>query len=105
MGGISTSLTNEVTIAPNAAPITTATARSTTLPRWRNVLNSLSMECPPRRGSYGVRGDLDERSCDVVERERGRRPRRGRYTPPRARGSDGEEAIEEGPVALEGHAE
>src|SRR5215831_10716482 len=43
IGGIRTSLTSEVTIPPNAAPMMTPTARSTTLPRMMNVLNSLSM--------------------------------------------------------------
>src|SRR5436309_585648 len=43
IGGMSRSLTKDVTIAPKAAPSTTATARSTTLPRMRNVLNSRSM--------------------------------------------------------------
>src|SRR5438093_13689548 len=36
--GVTRSLTKAVTTAPNAAPITTATARSTTLPRRRNFL-------------------------------------------------------------------
>src|SRR5450432_2588110 len=35
--------TSEVTIFPNAAPMTTPTARSTTLPRAANSLNSLRM--------------------------------------------------------------
>ncbi|OIQ69633.1 hypothetical protein GALL_487640 [mine drainage metagenome] len=35
------SFTNEVTMPPNAAPMTTPTARSTTLPRIANSLNSL----------------------------------------------------------------
>src|ERR1051325_8573384 len=38
---------NALTIAANAAPMTTATARSTTLPRMRNALNSLSMASLP----------------------------------------------------------
>src|SRR5262249_23034245 len=46
MGGIKRSFTKEVTMAPKAAPMTTATARSTTLPRIRNALNSLSMTVP-----------------------------------------------------------
>ncbi|CFS33038.1 Uncharacterised protein [Mycobacterium tuberculosis] len=37
---------NLVTNAVNAVPITTATARSTILPRARNSLNPLSMRCP-----------------------------------------------------------
>src|SRR5438128_2533053 len=43
MGGMRMSLTMEVTILPKAAPMTTPTARSTTLPRMANSLNSLSM--------------------------------------------------------------
>src|SRR5438045_4276254 len=41
------SFTNDVTIVPKAAPITTATARSTTLPRMRNARKSLSIALPP----------------------------------------------------------
>jgi hypothetical protein len=40
IGGMTTSFTNEVTIAPNAAPMITPTARSTALPLIANVLNS-----------------------------------------------------------------
>src|SRR5262245_17431177 len=43
MRGVIRSLTIEVTMPPNAAPMITPTARSTTLPRMMNVLNSLSM--------------------------------------------------------------
>src|SRR5258706_9175686 len=39
ISGVSRSLTNAVTTAVNAAPNTTATARSTTLPRIMNCLN------------------------------------------------------------------
>src|SRR6185503_14559505 len=46
IGGIRMSLTREVTIVPNAAPMITPTARSTTLPRMMNVLNSFSMGWP-----------------------------------------------------------
>ena len=46
IGGIRMSLTNDVTIAPNAAPITTATARSTTFPRITNALKSFNMRAP-----------------------------------------------------------
>src|SRR5947207_527173 len=42
IGGIRTSLTSEETILPNAAPMITPTARSTTLPRMANSLNSFS---------------------------------------------------------------
>ena len=41
--GVSKSDTKAVTIVPNAAPITTPTAKSTTLPRSKNCLNSLSI--------------------------------------------------------------
>src|SRR2546430_672527 len=51
IGGIRTSLTSEVTILPNAAPMITPTARSTTLPRMMNVLNSLSMGLSPVRAA------------------------------------------------------
>ena len=40
IGGMTMSLTSELTIAPNAAPMTSPTARSTTLPRMANSLNS-----------------------------------------------------------------
>jgi hypothetical protein len=43
MGGMMTPSTSDVTILPNAAPITTATARSITFPRAMNSLNSFSM--------------------------------------------------------------
>ena len=43
MGGIKMSFTSDVMIRPNAAPIITATARSSTLPRMTNSLNSLSI--------------------------------------------------------------
>src|SRR5262249_35353113 len=43
IGGIRKAVTDHVTRAPQAAPTTTATARSTTLPRTKNVLTSLSM--------------------------------------------------------------
>src|SRR6185503_159947 len=46
MGGKIMPSTSDVTILPNAAPIMTATARSITLPRAMNSLNSLNM-LPP----------------------------------------------------------
>ena len=42
MSGVMKSFTNAVTTAVKAAPMTTATARSTTLPRRMNFLKSLS---------------------------------------------------------------
>src|SRR5574340_1616289 len=46
MGGMMMSLTSEVTMAPNAPPMITPMARSTTLPRMMKVLNSLNMMIP-----------------------------------------------------------
>src|SRR3954451_2404251 len=43
ISGVTNDATNAVTTAPNAAPITTATASSTTLPRRTKSRNSLSM--------------------------------------------------------------
>src|SRR4051812_20536729 len=43
IGGMMTPSTSVVTIFPNAAPMITPTARSTTLPRAMNSLNSFSM--------------------------------------------------------------
>src|SRR5215470_2016837 len=43
MGGMRMSPTKDVTILPKAAPMTTPTASSTTLPRMMNSLNSRSM--------------------------------------------------------------
>src|SRR4051812_253655 len=42
INGVTKLAVNAVTTAPNAAPMTTATARSTTLPRSRNFLNPLN---------------------------------------------------------------
>src|SRR3954464_6900577 len=43
IGGMMISFTNDVTIFPNAPPMTTPTAMSTTLPFIANSLNSLTM--------------------------------------------------------------
>ena len=43
ISGVMNDETNAATSAPNAAPITTATASSTTLPRNTKSRNSLSM--------------------------------------------------------------
>src|SRR5262249_2856171 len=43
MSGMMTSATSELTMAPNAAPMMTPTARSTTLPFIANSRNSFSM--------------------------------------------------------------
>src|SRR5579859_417001 len=47
ISGVRMLVTNEVTTAPKAPPITTATARSITLPRKRNFLNPANMSVPP----------------------------------------------------------
>src|SRR3954447_19169583 len=44
MIGMMMSSTSEVTMAPNATPMTTPTARSTTLPRRANFLNSSNIK-------------------------------------------------------------
>jgi hypothetical protein len=45
MGGVSRSLTKALTTLPKAAPMTTATARSTTLPGNMKSRKPLSMGC------------------------------------------------------------
>lgn len=46
MIGMKTSLTRPSTILPNAAPMMTPIARSTTLPRMAKLRNSFSMASP-----------------------------------------------------------
>src|ERR1700730_3946109 len=48
MNGVIISLTNAVTTAPNATPITTATARSRTLPRKINCLKPCNIATSPQ---------------------------------------------------------
>src|SRR5215471_5207597 len=67
MGGIRISLTNDVTIAPNAPPMTTATARSTTLPRMRNARKSLSIALPPLHVRRMVAGQYSGEASRSVE--------------------------------------
>src|SRR2546430_14769092 len=58
MSGVRRSLTSAVTTAPNAAPMTTATARSTTLPRRMNSLKPLNiLRFPSTRVSGRAYGD------------------------------------------------
>src|SRR4051812_4794843 len=66
ISGVTTSATKAVTTAPNAAPMTTATARSTTLPRRTNSRNCLSM--PPRSRSVPALL-LDGRDQPLTRRE------------------------------------
>ena len=53
-----TSLTSELTIVPNAAPMMMPTAMSSTLPRMANSLNSLSMVAVLRRAASAAPGSL-----------------------------------------------
>src|SRR5512145_902320 len=46
MGGMRMSFTSELTILPKAVPMITPTARSMTLPRMANSLNSLNITPP-----------------------------------------------------------
>src|SRR5579871_132106 len=56
IGGMSTSFTSELTIAPKAAPMMTPIARSTALPLRANSRNSLSMARSPHLASAAERG-------------------------------------------------
>ena len=55
MSGVNKSFTSAATTAPKAPPITTATARSTTLPRIRNVLNPFSIVSSVNRLRFSER--------------------------------------------------
>src|SRR5215510_2787698 len=52
MIGMMTSATSDETIAPKAAPMMTPTARSTTLPRSANFLNSSNMVGLPKGSAH-----------------------------------------------------
>src|SRR5215831_4280058 len=58
MIGMMMSPTSELTMAPNAAPMITPMARSTTLPRRANFLKSSSMGCPPRASFHRTTAGL-----------------------------------------------
>src|SRR5690349_1736226 len=77
MIGVIRSLTSALTTAVNAAPMTTATARSTRLPRRMNCRNSLSMNgivtlapdgsVPVLRGHRGIGAERAARpTCDAA---------------------------------------
>src|SRR5947209_1944810 len=71
MIGVSRSRTRAVTTAPNAAPTTTATARSTTFPRSRNALKSFTIDASKRSGDtdrFGA-GRRTPRSMRRLEHE------------------------------------
>src|SRR5438270_8797874 len=71
-GGIRMSFVNDVTILPNAAPRMTAMARSSTLPRMTNALNSLSIGSGVGGGTSteGAKRRREERLHGHVELER-----------------------------------
>src|ERR1700733_12082596 len=78
--------TSELTIAPKAAPMITPTARSTTLPRIANFLNSSSMEspiapspAPPRCAGEGKKSSVDQAGVDHGLSNRGLRLFRRRH--------------------------
>src|SRR5579872_5791006 len=83
--GVMMSLTRAVTTAPKAAPITTAMARSTTLPRRTNVLNSLRLSFTalppgPASGRPAHLGPLREVPAGIRRNTRGRTDRVGGVT-------------------------
>src|SRR5207244_13536821 len=59
MSGMTRSFTSAATTAPNAPPITTATARSRTLPRRRNCRKPLNI-WDPARSALARRQIVDE---------------------------------------------
>src|SRR4051812_6411648 len=67
ISGVKRSLTNDVTTAPNAAPITTATARSTTLPRNRNCLKPFMIASMLRSSLLLFSAHLAERFSEVLD--------------------------------------
>ena len=68
MTGVRRSLTRALTTAVNAAPMTTATARSTTLPRRMKSRNSLRVAGRPRHGREAIErsGRRRERRAPAV---------------------------------------
>src|SRR4051812_24332598 len=83
MRGVRMKLTNAVTTAVNAAPMTTATARSMTLPRMTKSLKPLSIGPPTRdaltvisRPTAASLGRHDHR-CELMRRAVTRNTHRG----------------------------
>src|SRR5438445_4587212 len=72
--GMMTSSTSEPTILPKAAPMITPMARSTTLPRFANFLNSCSMVSSVASGH----AKPDQQSRYREHRKAGRKQNRGR---------------------------
>src|SRR3974390_2944208 len=73
MMGMMMSLTSDVTMAPNATPMITPTARSTTFPRSANFLNSSSI---PLIDQSGVDHRLAHRGLGLVPQPHHRQPHR-----------------------------
>src|SRR4051794_31282901 len=71
--GVRMSFTRDVMTAPNAAPMTTPMARSTTFPRRMNLRKSL-MPVPPRRGPTSPLSLSDGHPASVPVADSGRRP-------------------------------
>src|SRR5712692_11811270 len=65
MGGMRMSPTKDATILPKAAPMTTPTASSTTLPRMMNSLNSRSMWPSSRSAADGLVGLPPQERRDI----------------------------------------
>src|SRR5699024_5421597 len=126
MTGMTTSLTRELTMAVNAPPMMTPTARSMTLPREMNCLNSAQklFACficvlPLRRRTVWVRAAFGYYSGFFVKIQsasqqqthgkaqdaaQGRRYRHGQQGPPPAAGHDGTYGPGRHPVLCRGSA-
>src|SRR5438270_184495 len=88
--GVNRSLTNAVTTDPNAAPMTTPTARSTTFPRSTNALKSVvtlmstpapangGSSLPGSAGSLAPDADRPVSQASVAQRLLDVRPERAR---------------------------
>src|ERR1051326_2634405 len=79
MGGVMMSLTSELTMLVKAAPMTTPTARSTTLPRMANFLNSEKMAMVRSRptkliGTPAANKTADQPQEDEAGRDTGANP-------------------------------
>src|SRR5215475_13058251 len=75
MGGIKTSLTSELTMPVKDAPMITPTAKSTTLPRMANFLNSSNICFDPGLNAGGrlIRASHANKR-QAQEKSRGRQP-------------------------------
>ena len=78
MSGVRMSATKAVTTAPNAAPMTTATARSTTLPRRMKSLEALDHDAPSQRTLPAAASGVPTAAAFGADGTRLRRRRRAR---------------------------